>query len=92
MSTESKTPHLEGKTTLTLDDDQVATGQTTSYRTSIAVAQWARYCPGPSPQHRFRGISPAFSQGGVILIGCCIFLLSGYSKYFIGFSMKLLID
>jgi hypothetical protein len=41
---------------------------------------WARFLPGPSPGFRLRGLSPTLMHSGVISCGCCVMMLSGFSK------------
>lgn len=66
-------------TTPSASDDQFDVGEATAIVRSTGLAPWARYIPGPSPQHCF-DIPPALSQPGIILIGCLIFLISGHSE------------
>ncbi|KAJ5578455.1 Low-affinity glucose transporter [Penicillium hispanicum] len=41
------------------------------------VAPWAKYMPGPSPQHLYQGFPVSWYRVAVVLLGCFVFFLSG---------------
>jgi len=41
---------------------------------------WAGFVPGPLSHHRAKRLSPAAMRYGVTICGCCVMMLSGYSK------------
>ncbi|KAL3472703.1 major facilitator superfamily domain-containing protein [Aspergillus californicus] len=48
------------------------------------VPSWAKYVPGPSPQHLFKRLPTSICRVGVMLVGCWIFLISGTNLSMMG--------
>ncbi|KXH45844.1 hypothetical protein CSAL01_02006 [Colletotrichum salicis] len=65
-------------------EPSLTSGENHIGETSTTFPSWVRYEPGPSPEYRFKGLSPWMSRTGVVACGCFIFFISGFNLALMG--------